>query len=377
MEKGRGGSNFLLSCHKTMKQENLIKNFLKIVQIDSPTGDVEKMQDWLWDFFGRFDLVRERDAFGNLIFRTKIFDPQKSLLLTTHIDTVEPGRGIKPVIRDGVICSDSKTILGADPKAGIALIMELFEVSARQGVALGNLEIIFSTNEEEGDHTLQFADIKSKKALVLDNADAVDRIIYRGPFAKVFEIRVMGRAVYAQTDYNRGANAIVSLADTITALPWGFYRSGCVANTGIMTGGTATTIVPEEARLKGNIYCFAPDDLEDYLRLIEKKSGDSDQEFGTSTKLEILESYDGTKIDLDDQFVQEVADVYRQNGIVPRFEEKLLISSNNCLATMGIDALNLGLGSRNCHTTQEELYIEEFEKIFDVLVGYVIKEKTA
>ena len=41
------------------------------------------------------------------------------------MDTVVPGKGIKPVIKeDGYIYSDGTTILGADDKAGIAARFE-------------------------------------------------------------------------------------------------------------------------------------------------------------------------------------------------------------------------------------------------------------
>ena len=48
------------------------------------------------------------------------------IYFTCHMDTVVPGLGIKPELReDGYIYSDGTTILGADDKAGIAALFEM------------------------------------------------------------------------------------------------------------------------------------------------------------------------------------------------------------------------------------------------------------
>ena len=45
-------------------------------------------------------------------------------MLSAHMDTVEPGRNIKPKVLSDRIVSDGTTILGGDCKAGIAAIIE-------------------------------------------------------------------------------------------------------------------------------------------------------------------------------------------------------------------------------------------------------------
>ena len=65
-----------------------------------------------------------RDAYGNVIGNDGGEDP---ILLSAHLDTVEPGRGIKPSIEGDRIVSDGSTILGGDCKAGVAAILEALE----------------------------------------------------------------------------------------------------------------------------------------------------------------------------------------------------------------------------------------------------------
>ena len=56
---------------------------------------------------------------GNLIAKIRGNEPDSNpILLSAHMDTVEPGEGIKPQIEDGMIKSDGTTILGSDDKSG-------------------------------------------------------------------------------------------------------------------------------------------------------------------------------------------------------------------------------------------------------------------
>ncbi|HUT87795.1 MAG TPA: M28 family peptidase [Candidatus Heimdallarchaeota archaeon] len=68
------------------------------------------------------------------------------LMLAAHADTVKPGRGITPVVEEGIIRSQGETILGADDKAGIAGIF----VAVRTAVKHPPLEIVITRSEEVG-----------------------------------------------------------------------------------------------------------------------------------------------------------------------------------------------------------------------------------
>lgn len=66
------------------------------------------------------------------------------------MDTVKPGKGIKPIIKDGVIYSDGTTILGGDDKGGIAAIVEALRVIKENNIDHANIEVVFTIAEETG-----------------------------------------------------------------------------------------------------------------------------------------------------------------------------------------------------------------------------------
>ena len=75
-----------------------------------------------------------------------------TVMLTAHMDCVEPCAGIRPQLVDGVIRSDGTTILGADDKAGVVAILETLRCLREQHIPHGDLQLDFTAAEEGGVH---------------------------------------------------------------------------------------------------------------------------------------------------------------------------------------------------------------------------------
>lgn len=105
-----------------VNKNRLVKTFTDLVQIDSPSGDEDKIRKELTGRLKKLGALVEIDNYGNLI--AHISGVGEPFLLNAHMDTVEPGRGIKPIVDGDVIKTDGSTILGGDPKAGVTAILE-------------------------------------------------------------------------------------------------------------------------------------------------------------------------------------------------------------------------------------------------------------
>lgn len=103
-------------------RDRLVQTFLDLVRIDSPSGEEDAMAEAIAQRLTALGAEVLHDTFGNLIAR--LGADGEPFLLSAHMDTVEPGRGIRPVIEGDTIRTDGSTILGGDPKAGIAAILE-------------------------------------------------------------------------------------------------------------------------------------------------------------------------------------------------------------------------------------------------------------
>src|SRR5690606_4826284 len=74
-----------------------------------------------------------------------------TIFFTSHMDTVTPGKGIKPQLdEDGYIRSDGTTILGSDDKAGLAAMLEAIQVIQENGIPHGPVQFVITVGEEAG-----------------------------------------------------------------------------------------------------------------------------------------------------------------------------------------------------------------------------------
>jgi len=171
-----------------INKKRLLDRFLSYVQIDSPTKSERKFAEYLKSEMEEIGLdVCMDDAgekvgsdSGNLIGKLKGNTQGETILFSAHMDTVSPGIGIKPVIRDGVIYSDGTTVLGADDKAGIAAILEGVETIIEKNIAHGDIEIVFSIYEEGGLYgakNLDYENLKAKTGFVFDSGGSPGEIV--------------------------------------------------------------------------------------------------------------------------------------------------------------------------------------------------------
>ena len=127
-------------------RDRIVQTFLELVAIDSPSGDEEAIAAELEQRLRVLGLEASQDAHGNVL--ASLPGEGDPLLLSAHMDTVEPGRGIQPAW-DGpdTIRSDGRTILGADNKGGCAVILEVIESLIEDKARHRAIEVAISRGE--------------------------------------------------------------------------------------------------------------------------------------------------------------------------------------------------------------------------------------
>ncbi|MFH2047638.1 MAG: M20/M25/M40 family metallo-hydrolase [Pseudomonadota bacterium] len=192
---------------------------------------------------------------GNLIVKFNGNKKSHPLLLNAHMDTVEPGKGIVPVFKDGVFTSDGSTILGADDKSAIAILIEVMTVLKENNIEFGPIEIVFTICEEIGllgAKHLDMSLINAKYGYALDATDT-EGIVTRAPGANRLEFIIHGRDAHAGAAPEKGINAIVLAGKAIAGLEIGRIDRETTCNLGIIKGGVATNIIPSYVSIKGEV----------------------------------------------------------------------------------------------------------------------------
>jgi tripeptide aminopeptidase len=246
-----------------LDRERLARTFSELVRIDSVSREEGRICRQLQFILGDIGLsacvddagAKVGSETGNLIGRFAGNRKVAPLLLCAHMDTVEPGRGIQPVFKDGVFASRGETILGADDKAGLAIIIETLRCVRESGLPCGPLEIVFTVCEEIGllgAKHLDFDQLAARMGYVLDTRNP-DVIVTRAPAANRLRLKIEGRAAHAGAEPEKGINAISVAAQAISGIALGRIDAETTCNLGKIEGGVATNIVPPEVVVHGEV----------------------------------------------------------------------------------------------------------------------------
>ncbi|MDY0088344.1 MAG: M20/M25/M40 family metallo-hydrolase, partial [Coriobacteriia bacterium] len=237
-----------------MSTERLISRFLDLVRIDSPSGEEAAVAHHCATALEAMGFavctddtmaVTGSDT-GNLIAELPgTVAGAPVLLLSAHLDCVEPCRGVEPVVRDGVVFSAGETVLGADDKAGIAAIFEALERVLADEAPRGDIRVVLTVGEERGLRGAKALDPASAAAdlcLVLDADGEPGGIVTAAPTHYTFVAEFTGTAAHAGVEPEAGRSALVMAAAAIDAMVLGRLDEHTTANVGTISGGTATNV---------------------------------------------------------------------------------------------------------------------------------------
>ena len=210
-------------------RERLVRTVIELIRIDSPTGEEDAIDAHLTARLSDLGASIQHDAYGNLVATLPGNNGRSGeppVMLSAHMDTVEPGRGIQPTLdADGdTLRSDGSTILGGDCKAGLAIVLEGLTAAMEDGGLGRPVQVVFSRAEEgglNGARNLDFSLVKAKNGMVFDGEGPVSRICVGAPAQNVVQCRITGVAAHAGLEPENGVSALLVAANILTRLPLG------------------------------------------------------------------------------------------------------------------------------------------------------------
>ena len=199
-------------------KKTVIEYFIELVKIDSESRHEKATAERLMEdlkILGaeiQFDNANKYTGgdIGNLyaLFPGKI--EKKPILFCAHMDTVKPGDGIKPQIKDNKIVSDGTTVLGSDDKSGIVEIIWAIKELLEAGEKTAPIEVLFTISEEIGllgAKHLDYSLLKSEIGYALDSHH-VGQISIGAPSQNSIKFIVRGKESHAGVAPEKGINAI-------------------------------------------------------------------------------------------------------------------------------------------------------------------------
>ncbi len=245
-----------------INQQRLSDEFSRLASINSPPLKESTIAFYLAERLQqlgakvRFDAAAEATGgeVGNLIaYFAGVNKDTEPILFSVHMDTVEPGGQVEPVLRDGVFYSAGDTVLGADDKAGIAELIEALEVVREQNIPHGPIEVVVTIAEEiglVGAKHFDYSLVEARRGYALDT-EGIDCMVLQAPSANHLRIKITGLAAHAGMVPELGMSAIQTAALAISQMRLGRIDHETTANIGCIKGGVASNIVPQSVSIIG------------------------------------------------------------------------------------------------------------------------------
>jgi tripeptide aminopeptidase len=291
----------------------------------------------------------------------------------TRVIRVAETTGLAELRGKTLITSDGTTLLGADDKAGVAIIMETAaRLMARLERPHGDLRVVFTCDEEVG-HGVDKIDlgvIGARIAYTLDGEGCA--IIEDETFsADLATVTIHGRNIHPGLACGKMINSIRLAGQFLDRLPW--HRLAPERTAGrdgflhpyTIDGGVA------QSRIKILLRSFETAELAGQAEILRKIAALIMAEHpGARIEVEVREQYRNMigPLSKEPKAVALAEEAMRRAGLTPRREVIRGGTDGSRLSAMGLPTPNLSAGMYNYHSTLEYACLEEMEAAVQVLM---------
>jgi len=365
-------------------KERLLNEFLEYVQIDSET---KNEYNFMMHIKAKLEEIGLKVVLGdegskcgsngNNIYAYLEGDSSKEpVMLSSHLDTVQPGNGIKPSVDGDYVVTDGTTILGGDDKAGIAVIVEAVRSIVENNLTSRPIELLLPIYEEGGLNGSKYADyskVSAKECIVFDSGGVTGEIIRQAPAQNSIVAKITGKPAHAGVAPEEGVSALSIAADAINNMNLYRIDEETTANFGVVLGGLASNIVMPEMKLVGEARSLKNDKLEAQTKHMVETLEASAKKFGGEVDVTVKPMYSAFFVEDNDPFLQDVSNTLESLGHDVKYLSTGGGSDANNYFQNGIKCVNMPCGMEKVHTLEERLNIQGMNEACEFLVKHLTK----
>lgn len=356
-----------IPCHSTKERQifEVVKAKLEALGFNVEEDDAASKLDSecgnMWAFLP-----------GNKAGATKV-------LLSGHLDGVEPCGGTTVVRKDGILYSDGTTILGSDDKSGVVAILEGVRMILEENAEHGDIQVLLTIAEEggvNGSRCMDKSKLNADVGYALDSEGAPGEIIVGAPGQYKYSIKVIGKTAHGGMEPEKGINSVMVAAKALAEVKrYGRIDEETTANIGIINGGIATNIVPALVEIQGDarsrnsekLIAIRDEIINTICTAVEKQ--------GAKAEADVVLKYNSFLVDENSKVVELAKDACAQFGFEPNVGLTGGGSDANFINAYGVPCVILGTGMSNVHTVDE--YIKEEDLYNSALMVYGILKAAA
>ena len=269
-----------------------------------------------------------------------------------------------------LITTDGTTVLGADDKAGVAIIMEMLEYFVKNDIPHKTIKVAFTPDEEIGGGIDSFNvdEFGADYAYTIDGG-AYNEINYENFNAASAIVKVNGLDIHPGSAKGQMINA-VSIACEFEMMLDEFakpmYTEGYEGFNHLCEMSGCVTTATMDYILRNHDLTKLEQQKQDFINIAEKLN----QKYGANTvELQIKDSYKNMAeyIKKDPRSVIAATKAMQRLGINTVTSPIRGGTDGAKLTLMGLNTPNLGTGGYNCHGPYEFACLEEMEIVVDII----------
>lgn len=364
-------------------QPDLLTFFLELCAIPSPPGNERRVADRVLDYVRGIGLdAIEDDAgsriggdTGNILVRAAPSAPGGTpIFLCAHLDTVLPEDEIRPIVEDGIVRNEANTILGADNKAAVAVMLDAVGQTLAEERPHAGIELLFTPREEtgcDGAKAFDSSALLARNGFVYDHAAPIGDVVQAAPFQTTIDAVFIGRKAHAGIAPEEGRSAIAAAAKAVSELRLGRLDDETTANVGLISGGTARNIVPDRCKLTAEARSLSEATLRDLIGEMIDSIGFAASLAECEVEISLEDKYSGYRFMAEDPLVKLGEQALRASGFEPRLVDCGGGADANIFNVSGIPCLNLANGMSQIHSADEQIAVSDLEGMQRVTLALI------
>jgi tripeptide aminopeptidase len=268
--------------------------------------------------------------------------------------------------------SAGDTILGADNKAAVAVLLEAARRWTAEGSAPLGIELLFTCAEEDalaGSKAFDARRLRSDLGFVYDQASPIGGIVVASPTTYRLQATFHGRAAHAGLRPEDGRSAILAAARAITHLPHGRIDPETTANVGAIEGGApGTNIVPERCSFRAEARSLDPARVEEVVARMVDAVHDAANEPACQADVDLAveQVFRGYRHGARASGVLAAEEALARCGHTPERITSGGGTDANALETQGVHVVCLANGTLRNHEPTEQVAQAALEEMLDV-----------
>ena len=278
---------------------------------------------------------------------------------------------LSKVVGDDLIVTDGNTLLGADDKAGIAIIMEAMDRLIHSDKEHGLIAVAFTPDEEIGrgvDH-FRLEEFPVDFAYTVDGGDPRN-IDYETFNAAEAVVEIAGKAIHPGDAKDKMINAALLAVEFAGLLP----ADEIPAKTSGRQGFYHLVHIEGEVDHAKLVYILREHDWEKFehqKQTIEKAADTLNARYGKRVSVKIHDQYKNMKEYMhgDMRSVERAQRALEKAGLEPRSVAVRGGTDGAMLTVKGLITPNLGTGSANHHGRYEFADLQKMEQMVDVVLN--------